>query len=157
MATRARLVDLRRLPIESATTRNRRIWPPPAPGPPTPPPPAWPPTYVHATVNWSGPMTPPPDYWINDDWELKYHPTGDLYEGSNPGWPDWVKVHFTLNAYSGWWSLYADAWRAEDHITMITCEPGQVVPWQPFDILVFQWVGLPPGHGASIRIQHPWP
>jgi len=149
MTTRSRLVDLRRLPIESATTRNRRTWPPPAAAPPPPQPPAWPALKLGVIVGWQGPWFPLPNWNCSGWFDIPWDNDAGWYHGDAKYWPDNIEIYFHLDLFNGDYFVHMIAWRGEVDIMSISTEQKRVAVAKPFDVTHTEWIGLPLDHTCS--------
>lgn len=145
------------MPIESVWTRNRRAGPDFDEDEEAPPPWSWPPSRIHCNFDWRGPMVPGPEYFVSDSCWLDRIGDTNLYQGSTTDWPDWVEITMTLDEITGGYDFQAVGSRAYELVAVITVAPGNTPPGDPFDIVLIVFIGLPPLHGASARLQSPWP
>lgn len=144
MATRSRLVQLRRMPVLSAWTRNRAL----AAAPPAPPPPPWPALELWADFNWQGPWTPLPNWNVTRSFGIPWDNFAGWYHGISSGDPDRVEIYFHLDLFNGNYFAHMIGWRGDVDIMSISTETATVTKGEWFEVEHNEWIGLPPDHAC---------
>lgn len=156
MTTRERRHRLKPRPVVSTATRNARLRGATIPGEGPPPPPPWPPEKIRATVLWNGPMVPPPNLDLREFFNLDRIGVSEVYHAISTGDPDHVELTFWLDEITGWYDSQIIGKRGDDLIALATVPPDSVTPGEPFTLGLWTWIGLPPLHGLTVTLYHPY-
>lgn len=138
---RRRLVQLRRAPIVSVWTRNRRAGPEYENGLPPPEYQEWPALTMGVICDWSGPLPPNPPFRIGDVFNMPWRvEASDYYESFESGIYT-VCVWFHLDLYTGGYLAMMEL-REDDFVhSDVRSEVGVIPVDTKIDLTITYWIG----------------
>lgn len=140
MATRARLLKLRRRPIESVWTRNRRAIAQTAAAEPPP----WPALDLGVILDWDGPAPHNPPFHIIDVFTIPWDNDAGWYYGAITSGVYEVRVWFHLDLFNGNYFAYLELWKGAVNICAVSSALDTIPVGSKFDITIGEWIGLWP-------------